>query len=162
MDRMGGFWALAPRLSGAGLVFALASLGLPGFGNFVAEFMVLLGSFRAHGTITVIAATGLVFAAVYSLWIVQRAFHGETKEGMKLHDLTVRETGMMAVMIAAILWLGVFPRPVLNVAAQSLHSPEGHSRIINREYGSQKREENTVSPVETFGDVRNTIAGGGK
>ena len=46
MGRMGGFWTLAPRLGGFGLVFALASLGLPGFGNFVAEFMVLLGSFR--------------------------------------------------------------------------------------------------------------------
>jgi NADH-quinone oxidoreductase subunit M len=122
MDRMGGFWALAPRLSGVGLVFALASLGLPGFGNFVAEFLVLLGSFRVHGLITIIAATGLVFAAVYALWIVQRAFHGKTKDGMKLRDLTPRETGMMAVMIVAILWLGMFPRPVLKTAEPALSS----------------------------------------
>ena len=159
MDRMGGFWSLAPRLSGVGLVFALASLGLPGFGNFVAEFMVLLGTFRAHGPATVIAAAGLVFAAVYSLWIVQRAFHGEKREGARLHDLTARETAVMAVMIAAILWLGVFPKPVLNVAAQSLHSPEGHSRIINREYGFQNKGENTGSPIPTPGDDRQLPAG---
>ncbi|MGE5173452.1 MAG: NADH-quinone oxidoreductase subunit M [Betaproteobacteria bacterium] len=116
MDRMGGFWATVPRLSGVGLVFALASLGLPGFGNFVAEFLVFIGSFRTHSTVTVIAASGLVLAAIYSLWIVQRVFHGEKKEVPKLVDLTARETGMMAVMIIVILWLGIFPRPLLRRA----------------------------------------------
>ncbi len=114
MSSLGGFWSAAPRLSGAGLVFALASLGLPGFGNFVAEFMVLLGSYRMHTTITMIAASGLVLSAIYSLWIVQQVFHGEKKEGLKLADLSSRETGMMTVMVLVMLWLGFYPRPVLN------------------------------------------------
>jgi NADH-quinone oxidoreductase subunit M len=114
MSSLGGFWSATPRLSGVGLVFALASLGLPGFGNFVAEFMVLLGSYRMHTTITVIAASGLVLSAIYSLWIVQQVFHGEKKEGLKLADLSSRETGMMTVMVLVILWLGFYPRPVLN------------------------------------------------
>ncbi len=122
MDRMGGFWASVPRLSGIGLVFALASLGLPGFGNFVAEFMVLIGSFRTHGAVTIIAASGLVLAAIYSLWIVQRVFHGEKREGLGLVDLSARETGMMAAMIVVILWLGVFPRPVLSTAEPVLNT----------------------------------------
>jgi NADH-quinone oxidoreductase subunit M len=122
MERMGGFWSSAPRLSGIALVFALASLGLPGFGNFVAEFMVLLGTYQAHVWITVVAASGLVLAAIYSLWIVQRVFHGEKKDSMKLVDLSSRETWMMAAMVVVILWLGMFPRPVLDTVAPALNA----------------------------------------
>lgn len=113
MSRMGGFWSSVPRLCAIGLVFALASLGLPGFGNFVAEFLVLLGSYRSNVAITVFAASGLVLAAIYSLWIVQWVFHGEKKDGPALTDLSPRETGMLAVMIIVIVWLGVYPRPVI-------------------------------------------------
>jgi NADH-quinone oxidoreductase subunit M len=120
LDRMGGFWAVVPRLSGVGLVFALASLGLPGFGSFVAEFLVLLGSYRVNVAITVLAATGLVLAAIYSLWIVQRAFHGVEKEGVQMPDLSTRETGMMAVLIIAILWIGLHPQPFLNASGPAL------------------------------------------
>lgn len=130
LDRMGGLWSAAPRLSGFGLVFALASLGLPGFGNFTAEFMVLLGTYRAHAVITAVAATGLVLAAIYSLWIVQRVFHGEKIEGLTLVDLSSRETGMMATMVLVILWLGLYPRPVLKTVEPALQA------IINhREHG---------------------------
>ena len=122
LDRMGGFWAVVPRLSGVGLVFALASLGLPGFGNFVAEFLVLLGSYRVSLVITVLAASGLVFSAIYSLWIVQRVFHGEMQEGLQMPDLSTRETGMMAVLIILILWIGLNPQPFLNMSEQALNS----------------------------------------
>ncbi len=122
MDRMGGFWSFVPRLSGIGLVFALASLGLPGFANFVAEFMVLLGSFRAHSFATAIASSGLVLAAVYSLWIVQRIFHGERREEPRIPDLTMRETCMMAAMIVVIFWLGLFPRPLIQTTSPVLNS----------------------------------------
>ncbi len=122
MGRMGGFWSMAPRLGGFGLVFALASLGLPGFGNFVAEFMVLLGSYHMHVIITVLATSGLVLAAIYSLWIVQRVFHGVKKEGLKLVNLSLRETGMMAAMVLVILWLGLYPRPVLKTVEPVLHA----------------------------------------
>jgi len=119
---MGGFWSAAPRLGGVGLVFALASLGLPGFGNFVAEFMVLLGSYHTHGILTAAAAAGLVLSALYALWIVQNVFHGEPRPGLKLPDLTARETGMMAIAILAILWLGFFPRTVQKIVEPALHS----------------------------------------
>jgi NADH-quinone oxidoreductase subunit M len=121
MDRMGGFWSAAPRLSGLGLIFALASLGLPGFGNFVAEFMVLLGSYGAHSTITIISASGLVLAAIYSLWIVQRVFHGENPD-LKIVDSTLRETAMLAAMVIVIFWIGIFPRPILDTAGPVLHA----------------------------------------
>jgi NADH-quinone oxidoreductase subunit M len=122
MGNMGGFWSTAPRLGGFGLVFALASLGLPGFGNFVAEFLVLLGSYRTHPMITVIAASGLVLAAIYSLWIVQNVFHGKKREGVKFLDLSSRETGMMLAMFLVILWLGLYPQPVLKTVEPMLHT----------------------------------------
>ncbi len=121
MDRMGGFWSTAPRLSSIGFVFALASLGLPGFANFVAEFMVLLGTYRAHSVVTVFAASGLVLAAIYALWIVQRVFHGERRGESGIRDLSIRETGMMAAMIIVILWLGLFPRPMLKTVEPALN-----------------------------------------
>jgi NADH-quinone oxidoreductase subunit M len=122
MGSMGGFWSTAPRLGGFGLVFALASLGLPGFGNFVAEFLVLLGSYRTHPMITGIAASGLVLAAIYSLWIVQNVFHGKKREGVKFLDLSSRETGMMVAMFLVILCLGLYPRPVLKTIEPMLRT----------------------------------------
>ncbi len=135
MGQMGGFWSAVPRLSGIGLVFALASLGLPGFGNFVAEFMVLLGSYGMHPAITVLAASGLVLSAIYSLWIVQQVFHGEKKEGLHLADLTMRETSMMAAMIIVIFWIGMFPRPLLSTAYPALLSP-GHGQAQEQPVGA--------------------------
>ncbi len=129
---MGGFWSAAPRLGGFGLVFALASLGLPGFGNFVAEFMVLIGSYRTHPVITMFAASGLVLAAIYSLWIVQRVFHGKRQDGLKLIDLSSRETGSMAVMVLVILWLGLYPRPVLKTVEPLLNAIQF---VNHREHG---------------------------
>jgi NADH-quinone oxidoreductase subunit M len=122
LDKMGGFWAVVPRLSGVGLVFALASLGLPGFGNFVAEFLVLLGSYRVNYAITILAASGLVLSAIYSLWIVQRVFHGAIKGDARMPDLSLREAGIMTVLIVAIFWLGLHPQPFLNACSPVLDS----------------------------------------
>ena len=72
MNAMGGLWTKAPRLGAVALFFAVASLGLPGLGNFIAEFLVLLGLFKVSPAMTVVAALGLVTAAVYSLILVQR------------------------------------------------------------------------------------------
>jgi NADH-quinone oxidoreductase subunit M len=113
LGSMGGFRTAAPRLSGAGLLFALASLGLPGFGNFIAEFMVLIGSFAEHAVATAFAATGLVLAAIYSLRIVQRVFLGERKSAAQPADLNARETALLAALTVAIIWTGLFPQTIL-------------------------------------------------
>jgi NADH-quinone oxidoreductase subunit M len=122
MNRMGGFWAIAPRMGAVTLFFALASLGLPGLGNFVGEFLVLIGSYRVSVPLTVLATTGLVIATVYSLWIIQRVFHGPREQDLAFSDLSVREMAVMSVMIIAIVWLGLFPQPVLNTAEPFLKS----------------------------------------
>ena len=114
MDQMGGLWSTAPRLSGAALFFALASLGLPGLGDFVGEFLVLLGTYERSILLAVLAAIGVLFATFYALRLVQRAFQGPNTHSWRIPDLAPREGIAMALMIAALLWLGLYPRPVLD------------------------------------------------
>lgn len=114
--RMGGLWSSMPVFGGFALLFSLASLGLPGLGNFVAEFLVLLGTWSASRAHAAAAAVGLVAAAVYALWFFQATFHGAARETWKVADLTVRETLTALALAAAVVWLGVHPRPVLKTA----------------------------------------------
>jgi NADH-quinone oxidoreductase subunit M len=120
MARLEGLWATVPRMSGVALLFALASLGLPGLGNFVGEFLILLGAYQRSVPMTVVAATGLVAASVYSLWLIQAVFHGPNRQQWKLSDLSARETAIMTALIAAIVWLGLYPQPVLNTTEQTV------------------------------------------
>src|SRR6266542_6975946 len=111
---MGGLWAVSPRLSGTALIFSLASLGLPGLGDFVGEFLVLLGAYKISVTITVVASLGVLASTFYALRMVQRAFQGPNTHGWQLSDLAPREGFMMAAMIVGLLWLGLYPQPGLN------------------------------------------------
>jgi NADH-quinone oxidoreductase subunit M len=122
LDNMGGLWAVLPRMGAVTMLFCLASLGLPGLGNFVGEFLVLFGVYPVNIPLTVLATVGIVFATVYSLWIIQRGFHGPLREYEKLHDLSPREIGIMALMIVAIVALGLAPQPALNTMRPSVES----------------------------------------
>jgi len=124
LRRMGGLWSAIPRLAGVTLIFALASLGLPGLGNFVAEILILLGTFRVSIPSAVLAAVGLVSATIYALWMVQRVFHGSDRDGWNIPDLSGREIAVMGALIAVILWLGLYPQPVLNTTRPVLRRLE--------------------------------------
>lgn len=120
MDGMGGLWDVVPKLSGSGLFFALASLGLPGLGDFVGEFLVLMGAYRVNIAATAIATVGVLAATFYALQMVQRAFHGPEGHGWRIADLGWREGVIVATMMATLLWLGLYPRPVLDTFAPAL------------------------------------------
>ncbi len=124
MRRMGGLWAVMPRLAAVAMLFAVASLGLPGLGNFVGEILILFGTYRDSVSAAVWATLGLIAATIYALWMVQAAFHGPAEEGRKLPDLSGRESFVMGAMIAAILWLGIYPQPVFKATAPALHHLE--------------------------------------
>lgn len=120
MELMGGLWTQMPRLGTIGMVFAMASLGLPGLGNFIAEFLILLGVFHAHFWVTVIAASGLIFSAVYSLRIVQKIFLGPEKGAGHIPDFSLREMVIMASLTVSIVWLGLYPQPVIDTAKPAI------------------------------------------
>jgi NADH-quinone oxidoreductase subunit M len=122
MNKMGGLWHNAPRMGACALFFAVASLGLPGLGNFVAEFLVLLGLFAVQPWITAIAALGVIGAAIYALWMMQLAFQGKPDETREFADFGPREMTTMAVMMIILVWLGLYPQPVLDLAQPVLDS----------------------------------------
>jgi NADH-quinone oxidoreductase subunit M len=120
LDRLSGLWAVAPALSGSVIFFGLASLGLPGMGDFVGEFLVLLGSYKVSVAITSIAALGILASTFYALRMIERALRGPNTNGWKFSDLKPREGLMVGVMIVALLWLGLFPQPVLKTSQPTL------------------------------------------
>ena len=125
MGRMGGLWHQAPRMGACAMFFAVASLGLPGLGNFVAEFLVLLGLFAVQPWLAALAALGLITAAIYSLWMMQQTFQGSPDEQRKLADFDVREMLAMGAMMVALLWLGLYPQPVLDLAQPVIEGLQG-------------------------------------
>jgi NADH-quinone oxidoreductase subunit M len=121
MDRMSGLWQTIPRFSGAAMFFAMASIGLPGLGDFVGEFLILLGTYKVSVGLTVAASIGVLASTLYGLKFIQQAFHGSNVHHWELHDLFAREVVIIAPMIAILLWLGLFPQPVLNTFAPTMN-----------------------------------------
>jgi NADH-quinone oxidoreductase subunit M len=107
----GGLWKVVPALSVLFLIVSLSSLGLPGLNGFVGEFLILLGTFQVNRTLAVFATTGIIFAAVYLLWMYQRVFFGAiTKEANRhLPDLSLREWAVLLPILLFIVWIGVYP-----------------------------------------------------
>jgi NADH-quinone oxidoreductase subunit M len=122
LRQMGGFWPQIPRMGVVGLVFAMASLGLPALGNFIAEFLTLVGAWQANRVLTVLATLGLVVATVYSLRIVQKVFLGRglSPAAPALPDLSFREMAIALPLVLMLLWLGLYPQPVLNTARPAI------------------------------------------
>jgi NADH-quinone oxidoreductase subunit M len=112
----GGLAKSVPVFAGIFLFVALSSLGLPGLNGFVGEFLILLGTWISYRWWVILAAFGIVLAAVYLLWAYQRVFHGEptVEENRVLPDMNLREVAMLAPVMALIVLLGVYPKPFLD------------------------------------------------
>jgi NADH-quinone oxidoreductase subunit M len=112
----GGLAAVIPVFSLIFVVTSLASIGLPGLSGFVGEFLVLLGSFERHPWATGIATTGVIFAAAYLLWALQRLLFNklDKTENAHLPDLSPRELWVVLPLVAGMVWLGLYPKPVLD------------------------------------------------
>ena len=91
--------------------------GLPGTAGFVGEWMVILGAVKVNFWLGAIAATALVFGAAYTLWMVKRVYFGKVANHhvRELLDIGPRETGILAVLAIAVLWMGVYPKPFTDV-----------------------------------------------
>lgn len=120
LSQMGGLWETMPVLSGAGLVFAMASLGLPGLGDFVGEFLVLLGTYRTNARLAIFATLGLLAATLYGLRFAQGAFQGPNRHHWKLPDMRPREWAVLGLMMVCLVWIGLYPHPVLHTIRPGL------------------------------------------
>ncbi|MBA2628074.1 MAG: NADH-quinone oxidoreductase subunit M [Gemmatimonadales bacterium] len=111
----GGIARVVPVFGIILTLVALSSIGLPGLNGFVGEFLVLLGSYGTHPVATILATTGVIFAAAYLLWAIQRVLFNrlDNPENERLSDLNSRELLVLLPLVVGIVWLGLFPGPVL-------------------------------------------------
>ena len=111
----GGIARVVPMFAALLTFVSLSSIGLPGTNGFIGEFLVLIGAFRTAPILSMVAATGVIFAAAYLLWAIQRVLFNalDKPSNASLTDLNWRELGLMAPLVAAILWMGIYPQPVL-------------------------------------------------
>jgi NADH-quinone oxidoreductase subunit M len=116
VDDYGGAAKVTPILAGLFLLAGLSALALPGMSTFISEFLVLVGTFTRHKGLAVLATTGIVLAAIYVLYLYQRTFQGVMSERVaKFRDVNVREILAVAPLIALIIGLGFYPKPVLDI-----------------------------------------------
>jgi NADH-quinone oxidoreductase subunit M len=123
VSNLKGLQAVAPVMAACFTVAMMASIGVPGLNGFVGEFLVLLGTFLAHRWWAVVGIVGIIVAAIYLLWAYQQVFHGEPTEEdrAQTRDLGVTEKLVIAPLIFAIVFLGVFPQPVLSRITPSVN-----------------------------------------
>jgi NADH-quinone oxidoreductase subunit M len=121
VDAYGGLAKVTPVLAGVFLVGGLSSLALPGLNSFVSEFLVLVGTFTRHRALAIVATCGIVLAAIYVLNLYKRTMTGPvTQENSLLTDLSVREKIVVAPIIALIIALGVYPKPLIDIIRPSV------------------------------------------
>ena len=121
----GGVVNTMPKFTAFALLFAMANCGLPGTAGFVGEWMVILAAVKFNFWLGILAASALVFGAAYTLWMVKRVYLGPVTHSQvrELTDINAREFFMLALLAAAVLWMGVYPKPftdVMNVSVSHL------------------------------------------
>jgi len=133
-----GLQKVAPIFAAVFTVVMLSSIGLPGLNGFVGEFLVLVGSFLTRRWWTVVAAAGVILAALYMLWAYQRVFHGHTdEENEGFAEMSWKEGAVLAPLLALIVFLGVYPKPVLDrmepTVDRLIAHVEDHSDFVSPE-----------------------------
>ncbi|MBI5777411.1 MAG: NADH-quinone oxidoreductase subunit M, partial [Nitrospirae bacterium] len=129
-----------PRYATVLVIFALSSLGLPGTNSFVGEFLVLVGTFFWSKWIATVASLGIILAAVYLLWMLQRVAFGvpNAAHASHLRDLNLREMITMAPLVVLVFWIGFFPNPLLTKMHASVNDLIEH--VDTEELEAARRE----------------------
>ncbi|MGH3957770.1 NADH-quinone oxidoreductase subunit M [Mycobacterium sp.] len=131
ISAFGGVQKVAPVLAGTFLVAAMATLSLPGLAPFISEFLVLLGTFNRYWLVAVFGTTALVLSSIYMLWLYQRVMTGPVTQGNeRIRDLVPREVLVVAPLIALLLFLGFYPKPVLDI----INPAVGHTMTTIGQY----------------------------
>jgi NADH-quinone oxidoreductase subunit M len=140
-----------PRYAALLVIFALSSLGLPGTNSFVGEFLVLAGTFLWSKIATALASLGIILAAAYLLWMVQRVAFGVPSPAYlpKLRDVNQRELVALVPLVVLVFWIGLFPNPLLT----RMHASVG--KILARTLPSAPQPATPVSQLEPPALFRN-------
>jgi NADH-quinone oxidoreductase subunit M len=126
ITQFGGLMKVMPVFAGIFLIVCLSSIGLPGLNGFIGEFLILVGSFASANlhsySYVIFATTGVIFAAVYLLWLYQRVMLGpiENEQNRTLKDITKNELLSIIPILIFIVWIGVRPNSFLNVSENSV------------------------------------------
>ena len=143
-----GVWKTAPIMTALFLTALFAGIGLPGFSGFIGEFLSLLGTFVVERPFAIVATTGVVLAAVYSLWAFQRAFTGKPQgENATMRDVSVREFLVVAPLLALSLFLGIYPKPALDRI-----EPSVRKAVADLEHKTDYREPKPPAIVKQIRD----------
>jgi NADH-quinone oxidoreductase subunit M len=139
VDRLGGLWATVPRMGGVAMFFAMGSMGLPGLGDFIGEFLVLIGTYEAHLVgLTIAASIGILLSTTYALKFIQSGFHGPNTNNWSIQDLVPREVVMVIPMVAILIWLGIYPQPVFNTFGTARQRIEQYASPVGSQVSSLK------------------------
>lgn len=122
LKNLGGLWDDMPGLGGFSFVFVMASLGLPALANFVAEFMVLLGTYLSNPLLGILASLGLIVSVVYALRLMQKVFFGPKLGKYKTHDINIREIVILSALLIPVVYFGIFPNPVFRTLATPVNT----------------------------------------
>ncbi|MFN3256738.1 MAG: NADH-quinone oxidoreductase subunit M [Ilumatobacter sp.] len=154
ISELGGIQSVAPIFAAGFMVVMLSSIGVPGLNGFIGEYLILLGSFQTARWWAVVATAGVILAALYLLWAYQRVFHGEPEGDNKTFpELRAKEAMVLLPFIFAIVFVGVYPKPLLDRIEPSVevlitHVAE-HSSLDEPEIGTQR---GTFEPTHGEGE----------
>src|SRR5215469_13156307 len=150
IDDYGGVQKVMPVFAGLFLVSGLAGLSLPGLSTFVSEFLVLVGTFSRYKVPAVFATAGIILAAMYILWMYQRTMNGPTPEPVAADltgkDLRVRELAAVVPLVALIIAMGVYPKPVLDVINPAVQSTMSQLNVTDPVPAHPATAQNGVNP----------------
>jgi len=155
LAQMGGLWRQVPRMGTMGLIFVMASLGLPGLGNFIAEILTLIGSYQGEfKVLTILATLVMITSTAYALRIMQKVFYGKKHKEWVISDFGIREMIVMISLSIAIIWLGVYPSSVFDRSEAPVQRVIQKVNISNKEQGKQM---GMIDSDDTYG-ITNQMA----
>jgi NADH-quinone oxidoreductase subunit M len=147
----GGLHSVMPVFTFFFLITTMSSIGLPGLNGFVGEFLCLVGAFQTNRLAAVLAATGVILAAVYMLWMVKRVFYGKVvhEENRHLKDMNAREVAIMVPIVVLYIVIGLYPKPILSRMEPSV------ANLLSRMRGLEQRVvvENLPGPAEALSKI---------
>ncbi len=162
ISEYGGLASQMPVYSTFFMIVLLSSIGVPGTNGFVGEFLILLGTWAYNPVYATLAATGVIFAACYMLWMYQRVFYGKVTnpENQKLKDMSLREKIILVPLVVMIFWIGIYPKPFFDLLEPSVKAVMAQVEVGRAEYNAYHAIEKTESTEVVISDADSEQPGG--